>query len=316
MGQIRDKMLQDLKLRNYSEGTVDLYLSHARKFVAHFMKPPTELGEAAVREFLLHLKQEREVAPPTLRTYRAAIDFLYTTTLGRPEVVAGIPWPRNGRRKLPDVLSLDEVAEVFDAIDSIQRRAQLMTVFGTGLRIRESCTLQAPDIDSQRGLIHIRHGKGGKDRYVMLPARVLAILREYWRRARPSGPYLFPGRDPDEPVRPETVRQALHRAVHKTSIQKRVTPHSLRHSFATLLLEDGVDIRTIQALLGHSSIRSTALYTRVSAAHVAGIQSPIDRLGRRRQTAARPQRVAQARRKAKATPRKGSRTPKRKRSTK
>jgi site-specific recombinase XerD len=313
MGQIRDKMVQDLKLRGYSEGTVGVYLSHAKKFVAHFMKPPTELGEPDVRTFLLHLK-ERRLAPPTLRTYRAAIDFLYSTTLGRPEVVAGIPWPRNGHRKLPDILSLDEVAEVLGAIDSIQHRAQLMTVFGAGLRIRESCTLQVPDIDSRRGLMRIRQGKGGKDRYVMLPARVLEILRAYWRQVRPPGPYLFPGRDPDQPIRPETVRQALRKAMDKTSIRKHVTPHSLRHSFATLLLEDGVDIRTIQALLGHSSIRSTALYTRVSATHVAGVKSPIDRLGRRRgprRAAARPK----ARRQVKATPRKAARKAQRKRST-
>jgi site-specific recombinase XerD len=272
-------MVQDLELRGLAVGTAKLYLSNARQYVAYFRKPPTELGESDVRTYLLHLKQERKLAPSSLRGHLAAIHFLYTTTLGKPEVVVGIPWPRNGRRTLPDILSLAEVGELFDAIGAIKYRVIAMTAYGAGLRVSEACTLQVPDIDSRRHLIHVRRGKGGKDRYVMLPARVLDALREYWRRVRPPGPYLFPGRVPDRPTSDASVRARLREAVSATSIRKRVTPHTLRHSFATHLLEDRVDIRTIQALLGHSSIRSTALYTRVSEKHVAATQSPIDRLG-------------------------------------
>jgi integrase/recombinase XerD len=281
MGQVRDRMEQDLELRNYAVGTARLYLNNARQYVAHYMKPPIELGESDVRAYLLHLKQERNLQPSSLRGHLAAIHFLYTTTLGKPEVVVGIPWPRNGRRTLPDILSLAEVKELFGAIGGIKYRVITMTAYGAGLRVSEACALQVPDIDSQRHLIHVRNGKGGKDRYVMLPARVLDALREYWRRVRPPGPYLFPGRVPGQPITDKAVRARLREAVSATSIGKRVTPHTLRHSFATHLLEDGTDIRIIQALLGHSSIRSTALYTRVSEKHVATIQSPIDRLGRR-----------------------------------
>lgn len=282
MGQIREKMLQDLKLRRYAPGTVELYLSQAKQYVAHFMKPPAELSESHVREFLLHLTEQRKLQPGTLRTYRAAIDFLYTTTLGRPEVVAGIPWPRNGRRALPDILSLDETERLLDAVGTLPYRVIVMTAYGAGLRIREACSLQVPDIDSQRGLIHVRRGKGDKDRYVMLSERLLASLREYWRRVRPPGPYLFPGKTPSRAIDPKPVRKALQAAVKRARIGKRITPHCLRHSFATHLLEAGADIRVIQALLGHASIRSTALYTRVSAAHVGQIQSPLDRLGDRK----------------------------------
>jgi site-specific recombinase XerD len=278
MGKTRDKMVEDLKLRGYADGTVCVYVRCARQFVAHYMKPATALGEPEVRKFLLHLKEERELAATTRRGYRAAVDFLYTTTLGRPEVVAGIPWAKSGPRKLPDILSLAEMTQLLDAVGRLKHRAIVMTAYGAGLRISEACSLQVGDIDSDRSLIHVRKGKGGKERYVMLPTRLLTTLREYWRLERPPGPYLFPGRKPERPIGAEGVRAALRKAVKKAGIGKHVTPHCLRHSFATHLLEDGVDIRVIQALLGHSSIRSTALYTRVSKAHVTRIQSPLDRL--------------------------------------
>jgi len=279
MGKTRDRMIEDLKLRGYADRTVGTYVGDAERFVAHYMKPATELGEPEVRAFLLYLKEERKLEAGTRRGYRAALDFLYTTTLGRPEVVAGIPWAKSGPRKLPDILSLDEITQLLDAVGRLDYRVIAMTTYGAGLRVSEACSLQVGDIDSQRFMIHVRKGKGGKERYVMLSKRLLASLRLYWRLARPPGPHLFPGRKPAQPIGTDAVRNAMRKAVRKAGIRKRVTPHSLRHSFATHLLEDGVDIRVIQALLGHSSIRSTALYTRVSQAHVTRTQSPLDRVG-------------------------------------
>jgi integrase/recombinase XerD len=277
MGHLRDRMVQDLKLRGYRRSTVDVYVGCVRRFVAHFGKAPTEMGESQVREFLLYLSEERHLQPTTLRMYLGAIAFLYGTTLGRPDVCAYIPWPRDGRRKLPDILSLAEVERLLDAVDPIKHRAIITVAYGAGLRIGEACSLQVGDIDSQRGLIHVRDGKRGRDRYVMLADSLLHGLREYWRLVRPTGPYLFPGHGRDVISR-TAVRRALHKAVAIAKIKKRVTPHTLRHSFATHLLEAGESVRVIQALLGHSSIRTTTRYTRVSAAQIARTQSPLDRL--------------------------------------
>jgi len=281
MGQLRDRMVQDLKLRCYRRGTVQVYVGCVRRYVAFFGKPPTALGESEVREFLLHLVEERHLVPATLRMYLGAIAFLYATTLGRPEVVARIPWPRDGRRKLPDILSLAEVERLLGAIDTIKHRAIITTAYGAGLRITEACSLQVGDLDSGRGLIHVRDGKRGRDRYVMLADTLLAALREYWKVVRPTGPYLFPGHGRDF-ISPGAVGDALHKAVAAAAITKHVTPHTLRHAFATHLLEAGESIRVIQALLGHSSIRTTARYTHVSAAHVGRTKSPLDRLHQRR----------------------------------
>jgi len=274
-------MIQDLKLRCYRRGTVGVYVGCVRRFVAFCKKPPTELGESDVRAFLLHLAEEKHLVPATLRTYLGAIAFLYAITLGRPEVVARIPWPRHSQRKLPDILSLDEVERLLGAVDVIKHRAIVTTAYGAGLRISEACSLQVGDIDSARGLIHVRDGKRGRDRYVMLAAALLAGLREYWKIVRPVGPFLFPGRGRDF-ISPEAVSDALHKAVAAAKIKKHVTPHTLRHTFATHLLEAGESIRVIQALLGHSSIRTTARYTHVSAAEIGRTKSPLDRLAMRK----------------------------------
>ena len=275
MGQIRDKMVEDLRIAGYRPGTQDLYLAHARRYVAHFMKPPTELGEPQVREFMLTLR-DKKLQGSTLRGYLAAIRFLYEVTLRRPEAVVGIPWPRDGKRKLPVPLAPAEAEQILGAIASPKDRVLLMAAYGTGLRISEACALRAEDIDSQRKVIHVVDGKGAKERYTVLPERLLKLLREYWRKERPTGRYLFPGKAPDEPADPDAVRRVLHQAVQQSGIRKRVTPHVLRHSFATFLLEAGENLRTIQFLLGHSSIRTTALYTHVSTAHVARTPNPLD----------------------------------------
>ena len=195
--------------------------------------------------------------------YVAGIRFLYGVTLDRPEVAKRIPWPKVPRKQ-PDILSGTEVTHLLAAIESVKHRVVLTAAYGAGMRVSEACRLQVGDIDSQRGLIHIRQGKGSRDRHVMLGDRLLSALREYWSLTRPQGPYLFPGQRPGTSVSATAVRTALHAAVAKAGISKRVTPHVLRHSFATHLLEAGADIRVIQVLLGHQSIRTTAHYTQLS----------------------------------------------------
>lgn len=273
MGIFRDRMEQDLRLAQYRPSTQENYLRCARNFVAFHMRPPDQVGEEHIRQFLLTLVNK----PSTQKTHMAAIKFLYCKTLGRPEEVVRIPWPRI-RQQLPDIVTQDEALGLLDGIANIKHRVILMAAYGAGLRISEACALCINDIDADRGVIHLRHGKGDRDRYVNLPRRLLVCLREYWRAVRPGGELLFPGaRDPHIPIRPETVRQSLRRAAQELGIQKRVTPHSLRHAFATHLLEGGTDIRIIQALLGHRSIRTTARYTRVSSDLIGSVQSPLDK---------------------------------------
>jgi site-specific recombinase XerD len=281
MGQVRDKMVEDLRIAGYRPGTQELYLGYARRYVAQFMKPPTELGEPHVREFMLTLR-DRGLQGSTMRGYLGALRFLYTVTLQRPEVVAGIPWPRDGKRRLPVVLAPVECEEILAAIAVPAVRVLLMTAYGAGLRISEACALRPEHIESQRKVIHVVDGKGAKERYTVLPDRLLALLREYWRQERPTGPYLFPGRIPDEPASDDAVRRVLHAAVAQAGLHKRVTPHVLRHSFATFLLDAGENLRTIQVLLGHSSIRTTALYTHVSTALIARTPNPLDHAGVKR----------------------------------
>jgi integrase/recombinase XerD len=278
MGALYDRMYEDLKLAGYAESTQECYLRYAKKFVAHFMLPPTVLGEKQIRGFLMHLLEERHVGPSVHKMYVASIKFLYGTTLRQPQEVANLPWPKVPHT-LPDILSGEEVELLLAALEPVAHRMVLMTAYAAGLRVSEACALRVEDLDAQRGLIHVRAGKGRKDRYVMLSARLLACLRAYWREVRPPLPYLFPAPKGKGPLGKEAVEKTLQKAVKQVGLNKRVTPHGLRHAFATHLLEQGTDIRVIQVLLGHSSIRSTARYTKVSQAHVATVKSPLDRSG-------------------------------------
>jgi site-specific recombinase XerD len=271
-------MKADLKLRRYRASTVREYVRCAKMFVAYHRRPPGEMGEREVKQYLLHLVDERKVSPSNHKLHLAALKFLYGVTLDRPEVAARFPWPRVPVT-LPDVLAPSEVERLFEAVDSIKYRAVLMTAYAAGMRISETCSLRIEDIDSKRGLIHIRDGKRGRDRFAMLSERLLVVLREYWRAVRPTGTELFPGQTPGSTISPSAVRVAMRNAMARTGIKKHVTPHSLRHAFATHLLEAGTDIRTIQVLLGHGSIRTTARYTQVSQRHIGSTQSPLDRLG-------------------------------------
>jgi site-specific recombinase XerD len=278
MGAIRDKMTADLELRGFAAPTKKEYLRCAKNFVAYHHRSPMELGEPEIREFLLYLINEQKTGSATQRMYVAAIKFLYVTTLERPEAVAKIPWPKRSQT-LPDILTGEEVERLFQQIVSLKHRVILMTAYGAGLRISEACSLQTSDIDSKRMLIHVHKGKGAKDRYVMLSERLLEVLRAYWKAARPPGPFLFPGGVPGRPITINTVDSTLHKVVVQCQFTKRVTPHSLRHSFATHLLETGTDIRVIQRLLGHASIQTTVRYTKVTERHIGRTKSPLDLLG-------------------------------------
>ncbi len=273
MSQLRDRMVTDFRLGNYSEKTQREYLRGVRHFAAHFMRSPEELGKREVRGFLDHLLVVRGLGPSGMKNYVAALKFLYTRTLGRPEVVAWIPWPKV-RSRLPVVLDPAEVKEFLLALDVPLHRTLLITAYGTGMRISEVCSLRIDDLDGRRGVIRVR-GKGGRDRYVPLREKLLGVLRRYYARERPRRPWLFAGHG-DRHVSPDQVRRAMTKALRKTSIRKKVTPHVLRHSFATHILEAGEDLRVIQALLGHASIRTTVRYTRVSTRLIKGSVDPLE----------------------------------------
>jgi integrase/recombinase XerD len=279
MGKLRDQMQADMTLKRFSVHTQKGYLRCATHFARHFMRSPAEMGTAEVREFLLYLVEEKKVSAFVQGVYVSALKFLYRTTLQRPEVVQEIPAPKRPK-VLPDILSKEEVLSLFEAIRSIKHKAIFATTYSAGLRISEVCSLQVTDLDSQRMLMHIRDGKGKKDRYVMLSEELLALLRDYYKRRPRKTPYLFPGQNPQRPISTTAVGVVLRKAVRKVGLSKKVSPHTLRHSFATHLLEAGGDIRVVQVLLGHSSIYTTVRYTQVSTQHLARTKSPWDLLKR------------------------------------
>jgi integrase/recombinase XerD len=277
MGQLRERMEADLRLAGYSPSTKKIYLLYAKLFVKYHMRSPAEMGEDQIREYLLHMVEEEQVSRETYRQIRAALIFLYTVTLKRQTEVQHLP-VRRKRVKLPVVLSGTEVQALLDAIHNPKYRAIVMALYAGGLRISEACRLQSEDIDSKRMVIHVRAGKGGRDRYTVLSQRLLVYLRDYFRTFRPLG-WLFPGQTADGHASPETSRRVFHTAVASAGISKMITPHTLRHCFATHLLETGVDISVIQALLGHGSLRTTEVYTHVSVEHIGRVRSPLDLLG-------------------------------------
>jgi integrase/recombinase XerD len=276
MTPLRQRMIEDMKLRNYAPLTIKVYVERVATFAKHFAKSPERLEAADVRAYLLFLVQEKHASWSYYDQALAALRFLYRTTLGKKWVLDDLASPKKQKR-LPVVLSPDEVAQFFAAVTSLKHRAILMTAYAAGLRVSEVVSLRVDDIDSRRMVIRIRQAKGRKDRYVMLSPRLLAILREYWKAARPTQ-FLFPGNVPDQPITPRTVQKACRDAQEAAGLAKHVRVHTLRHSFATHLLEAGTNIRIIQILLGHRSLRTTAVYTHVSTAALEATQSPLDRL--------------------------------------
>jgi site-specific recombinase XerD len=276
MTPLRQRMIEDLRIRNYSPKTVTLYIGHVARFAAHFGRSPDLLGVEEIREYLVHLVEGKRVSWSYFNQAVNALRFLYRVSLNRGELVPQIPFPRT-QRKLPTVLSAEETSRVLSAISNPKHRAILMTAYAAGLRVSEVVRLKVSDIDSQRMVISVRQGKGGKDRSVMLSAQLLTVLRDYARQVRPRD-WLFPGMTTHQPLTTRSVQKVCERACQAAGITKHVTVHTLRHSFATHLLEAGTDLRVIQTLLGHGKLSTTAIYTHVSTQRLHSTPSPFDRL--------------------------------------
>jgi site-specific recombinase XerD len=276
MTQLRQRMLEELQRRNYSAGTIRLYLQHVAAFAQHFHRSPDQLGAEEIRRYQLFLIQEKKLAWSSYNQIVCALRFFYAKTLKRPLLLSDIPFPRKVQQ-LPLILSPEEVARILTAPEHLKSRALLMTIYAAGLRRSEVARLRVRDIDSARMTITVHQGKGNRDRVVMLSPLLLDTLRQYWHHQKPKE-WLFPGRNPDQPISGNDIFMVFHNAVRRAGISKKVCPHSLRHSFATHLLESGTDLRTIQILLGHRSLKTTSRYLHVSQQHVRATASPLDRL--------------------------------------
>jgi integrase/recombinase XerD len=275
MSPLRRRMIEDMTVRNLSPATQRSYVHAVLRFARFFHCSPECLGLEDVRSFQVHLVAGG-ISWPALNQTVCALRFLYGVTLNQAELPERIPYARTPR-KLPVVLSADEVVRFLEAVPSLRTRAALTTAYAAGLRASEAASIKIADIDSSRMVIRVEQGKGGRDRYVMLSPQLLGILRSYWRLARPAH-WLFPGRDREHPINPTVLHAACRSARAACGLSKRVTVHTLRHSFATHLLENGTDVRIIQALLGHRSLNTTARYTQVSTSTIRGTPSPLDRL--------------------------------------
>lgn len=277
MTPLRQRMIEDMRIRNLALNTQRAYVEQISRFARHFGKSPELLGPAEIRAYQLYLVQERQLAASSIVVAVAAIRFLYRITLRRDwSIEEVIPTCRKPQR-LPVVLSRDEVFQFLDAVEKRMHRVILTVCYAAGLRISEAVRLTAAAIDSQRMVIRVEAGKGRKDRYVMLSPRLLDILRDYWRAARPQQ-WLFPGELPGQPITSSAVEDACRTARQRSNIDKPVTPHALRHAFAVHLLEAGADLRTIQLLLGHRSLNTTAHYLRLATSKVCATASPLDAL--------------------------------------
>lgn len=278
MTELRQRMLEDLEIRNLSENTKRQYIAHVAAFARYFGRSPADLGPEHIREWQVHLIHERGLSWSTLNVGVCSLRFLYRITLDKDWMIRHIPYAKP-EKKLPVVLSLQEVMEFFSVVINPKHRCMLMAPYSGGLRVSEVTNLWVDDIDSQRMVIRIRRGKGKKDRFTILSPKLLVELRAYWRAAQPKPKlFLFPGADPDRPITPGTILRVCRDAAHRAGLKKPVTPHILRHCFATHLLEDGVDIRTIQLLLGHESLKTTSRYTHVSTEKLRSVCSPLDLL--------------------------------------
>ena len=279
MTPLRQRMLEDMQVRNLSPHTQRAYTERVARFARYFHRSPDQLGPEEIRTYLVHLTTERQLAPRTIIIAVAGLRFLYTVTLQKPwSVAVVIPAPKEPQR-LPVVLSPAEVVRFLDSVATLHHRTILTTCYAAGLRISEALHLTLSAIDSARMVLRVEQGKGQKDRYVMLSPRLLEILRAWWRVRRPQR-WLFPGDDPDGRLTAHAVNRACQRAQRRSGLSKPVTPHSLRHAFAVHLLEAGTDVRTIQLLLGHRSLKTTAQYLCLARNTVCATPSPLDRLPR------------------------------------
>ena len=275
MTPLRQRMVEDLRVRNFSPTTQRAYIYAVARFAQHFGKSPELLGPEDIRAYQLHLLS-KQLAWSTFKVSVCALRFLYGVTLGKDWAVRHIPYPRQPR-KLPVILSLAELQQFFAAIPNLKHRAALMTAYAAGLRVSEVVALKITDIDSQRMVIHIEQGKGRKDRYVMLSPRLLMLLRTYWKTVRPKE-WLFTGYKPNQHLSVRALQVVCHNAWQNSGLTKPVTMHSLRHCFATHLLEKGTDLRTIQLLMGHRSLATTGRYLSVATSSICSTASPLDLL--------------------------------------
>jgi site-specific recombinase XerD len=272
---LRRRMIEDMTVRNLSPATQRSYVHAVTKFSRFFGRSPDRLDLEDVRTFQVHLVAGG-MSWPALNQTVCALRFFYGVTLGQSNLPERIPHAREPRR-LPVVLGADEVVRFLEAVAGLKHRAALTTAYAAGLRVSEVVSLKVANIDSSRMVIRVEQGKGAKDRYVMLSPQLLGILRSYWQLTRPAH-WLFPGRDADHPLHPTALHGACRSAQAAAGLDKRVTVHTLRHSFATHLLESGTDIRIIQALLGHNNLQTTARYTQVATSTIGRTPSPLDRL--------------------------------------
>jgi site-specific recombinase XerD len=273
---LRQRMIDDMTARRLSEATQKDYVRNVRNFTAFLGRSPDTATSEDLRRFQLHMAQQ-QVSPWSINAAIAALRFFFTVTLEKPDLVRPLRIV-NEPRKAPVVLSREEVARLLEAAPGLKYKAALSVAYGAGLRVSEVANLKVSDIDSERMTLRVEQGKGQRDRYVMLSPQLLELLRDWWRASRPQV-WLFPGQNPINPMTPRQLNRAVTAAKDLAGIAKRVSPHTLRHSFATHLLEQGIDIRVIQVLLGHAKLETTALYTRVAVNTVRDIKSPLERLG-------------------------------------
>jgi site-specific recombinase XerD len=276
MSSLRKKMIEDLRVRNYSPRTIDTYVRCVASFARHFGKSPDKLGPEHIRDYQLFLVESKRASWSLFNQTVCALRFFYKVSLGKKWVIGHIPFPRQEKR-LPVIPSVRELKALFNAVGNVKHRTVLMTMYAAGLRISEAMNLQISDIDSDRRLVRIRQGKGKRDRYVPLSSTLLNILREYWKAYRPES-WLFPGISPDQPLSVSSVQRVCSIAQRKARLSKRVTTHTMRHCFATHLLEAGVDLRTIQLLLGHQSLSTTTVYLHVATRALKSTEGPLDLL--------------------------------------
>lgn len=275
MATLRERMIEDLRIRNYSPRTVQCYVSMVARFTKQFGRPPAQLGADEIRKFQVQLI-EKKVSWTLFNQAVCALRFFYKVTLPRDFAVEHIPFAKT-KRPLPTVLSVDEVQRLLGVVTNIKHRALFSLIYATGARISEAVHLQVGDIDGERMLVHIRYGKGGRSRMLPMSESLRAVLRDYWRMERPRG-ILFPGETADRVLSPCGAQRAFQNARVRARIEKRATVHTLRHSYATHLLELGVDLRTIQKLLGHSSLATTAIYVHVTGRLLDSASKAIDLL--------------------------------------
>jgi site-specific recombinase XerD len=277
MTALRQRMIEDMTLRNLSPHTVEAYVRAVAQFAQHFGRSPEQLNGADARQYLLHLVRDQHASWSRYNIARCGLQFFFCVTLGLNERFEKLPCARTPKR-LPTVLSPQELRRLFEVTRDVKHKALLMTLYGAGLRISEALALKPADIDSQRMLIHVRLGKGAKDRMVKLSAQLLAVLRDYWRSRRPVNWLFAQAKNPQQPMDSSDAWRMVHRTARRAGIKRNISPHTLRHSYATHLLDAGTDLRTIQLLLGHANLKTTSLYMHVSQAKLNAAASPLDRL--------------------------------------